>query len=103
MNDYATKADGKNMGRSSSETAPTRDNHGRPALVQTTRSAYIHTYTCMYTYIYIYIYTYIYIYVYIYGKSAYQGKPHVLYDMRKLLGWLETRLAQIALDHIKLA
>ena len=57
----------------------------------------------IYIYIYIYIYTYIYIYVYIYGKSAYQGKPHVLYDMRKLLGWLETRLAQIALDHIKLA
>ena len=44
-------------------------------------------YTCVYVYIYIYIYIYIHIHLY----------------EELMLGWLETRLAQIALDYLKLA
>ena len=45
----------------------------------------------IYIYIYIYIQMNIYIYIYIY------------ICMRKLLGWLETRLAQITLTYLKIA
>ena len=89
---------------------------------------YIYIHTCTHnTYIYIYIYICIYItdiYIYIMyshfpvgaqvtrsaGRSAYQGKPHILYVevfilymFHILLGWLETRLAQITLNYIELA
>ena len=80
---------------------------------------YIYIYMCIYIYIYIpcihyielrqyyvYICTYIYIYIYVYTyititiNNSSNNSNTTLYEMRNLLGWQETRLAQITLNHI---
>ena len=80
---------------------------------------YIYTYIYIYIYIYTYTHTYvyiIYIYIYIYickygswfGDSWFTDWPICSIDsdnryVRNLLGWLETRLAQITLTYNTIA